>query len=81
MCPNQEYLHEFYKMFQLDIPALPRKRVEDFIMSHVSMDITHFRGPHSVRELRANAAWTKGSHSGEYEDCSLQVCMDVHVYT
>ena len=51
-------------------------------MSHVSMDIiTHFRGPHSVRELRAEAAWTKGSHIREYEDCSLQGCADVHVYT
>jgi len=80
VCPNQENLHEFYKLFQLAIPALPGKRVQDFVMSHVSMNITHCRGPHSVRELRAEAVCTKGSQSGKYENCSLQRCVDVQIY-
>ena len=42
MCPNQEYLHEFYKSFQLAIPALPGKREEDVL--HVA----HLHGHHNT---------------------------------
>jgi len=81
MCvPIKKIFMSFKNCFSLLSRLCQGKEYKPFVKSHVSMNITHCRGPHSVRELRAEAVCTKGCHSGIYEDCSLQRCVYLQVY-